>query len=138
MAYRIPNQGDNYIMSAAFQGSSTYLTINLFSNDVTLTATMASSDCTILTAGGYAAQQIHKTAWSLPYLSAGSAEVSASGNDANGFKFSFTAAPNQSAFGYVISHTGVPACIVVEKFASSYYLANAGDTITIKPKVRGT
>ena len=140
MAYQIPNQGDNYIMSAAFQGSSSYLTLNLFSNDVSLTATMASSDCTILTAGGYAASQIHKTAWCIPYLSAGSAEVSASGNNANGFQFSFTAAPNQSAFGYVISNTavGTGICIVVEKFASSYYLANAGDTITIKPKVRAT
>ena len=138
MAYIIPNQGDNHIMSAAFQGSATYLTLNLFSNDVTLTATMVSSDSTSLTAGGYAALQIHKTAWCIPYLSAGSAEVSASGQDPNGFKFSFTAAPNQSAFGYQITNTAANTCIVVEKFASSYYLQNAGDTITIKPKVRAT
>jgi len=64
--------------------------------------------------------------------------VSASGNDANGFKFSFSAAPNQSAFGYVIANTAANKCIVVEKFASSYYLQNAGDTLTIKPKVRAT
>jgi len=138
MSYIIPNEGDAHIMSAAFQGSASYLTLNLFSNDVTLTATMASSDCTTLTAGGYAAAQINQTAWCVSYLSAGSAEVSASGNDSNGFKFSFTAAPNQSAFGYVISNTAANKCIVVEKFASSYYLQNAGDTITIKPKVRAT
>ena len=134
----ISNQGDAHIMSAAFQGSATYLTLSLFSNDVTLTATMVSSDCTTLTAGGYANLQIHKSAWCVPYLSAGSAEVSASGNDSNGFKFSFTGAPNQSAYGYQISNTAANKCIIVEKFASSYYLQNAGDTLTIKPKVRAT
>ena len=136
MAYIIPNEGDKHIMSAAFQASGT-MKLNLFSNDVTLTATMVSSDCTLLTAGGYAEASILATAWCVPYLSAGSAECSASGNDANGFKFSFTAAPNQSAFGYVVSNANAK-CIVVEKFASSYYLANAGDTLTIKPKVRAT
>lgn len=138
MAYIIPNQGDAHIMSAAFQGSASVLVLNIFSNDVTLTATMVSSDCNILTAGGYAAANILASAWCVPYLSAGSAEVSASGNNENGFKFSFSAAPNQSAFGYVISNTAANKCIVVEKFASSYYLQNAGDTLTIKPKVRAT
>ena len=143
MAYIIPNQGDNHIMSAAFQTSG-YMYLNLFSNDVTLTATMASSDCTRLTAGGYTSAwavtgiPIHQTAWCVPYLSAGSAEVSASGAASNGgFLFAFTAAPNQSAYGYVISNSNAKA-IVVEKFASVYYLANAGDTITITPKVRAT
>ena len=138
MSYIVPNQGDAHIMSAAFQGSATYLTLNLFSNDATLTATMASSDCTVLTAGGYAAFQIHKSAWCVPYLTAGSAEVSASGNNANGIQFSFSAAPNQSAYGYIISNTAADKAIAVETFASVYFLANAGDTITIKPKVRGS
>ena len=39
MAYIIPNEGDAHIMSAAFQASGNF-TINLFSNDATLTATM--------------------------------------------------------------------------------------------------
>jgi hypothetical protein len=71
---------------------------------------------------------INQTAWCVPYLSAGSAEVSASGQVANGFQFSFTAAPNQSAFGYMIWNTAANTAIVVEKFASNYYLQNAGDT----------
>ena len=138
MSYIVPNEGDQYIMSAAFQASSTYTTINLFSNNATLTATMTSADCTVLTAGGYAAFEIHKSAWCVPYLTAGSAEVSASGNNANGIQFSFSAAPNQSAYGYVISNTAADKVIAVETFASVYYLANAGDTITIKPKIRGS
>jgi hypothetical protein len=137
-------------MSGAFAGSSTYLTLNLYLNSAItgdtyavngLTATMVSAACSAWTDtlhGGYSGLQIHKSAWSAPYLSAGSAEVSASGNDPNGFKFSFTAAPNQSAFGYVISNTAANACIVVESFAASYYLSNAGDTITIKPKIRAS
>jgi len=148
VAYIIPNQGDSFIMSGAFAGSSTYLTLNLYLNSAmtglqanSLTATMASANVSAWTDtlhGGYSGLQIHKSAWSAPYLSAGSAEVSASGNDPNGFKFSFTAAPNQSAFGYVISNTAANACIVVESFAASYYLSNAGDTITIKPKIRAS
>jgi hypothetical protein len=38
----------------------------------------------------------------------------------------------------MIWNTAANTAIVVEKFASSYYLQNAGDTITIKPKVRAT
>lgn len=143
MSYIIPNEGDNHIMSAAFNASG-YMYLNLFSNDVTLTATMASSDCTRLTAGGYTSAwgftgiPIHQTAWKGPYLTAGSAEMSASGQATNGgFLFAFSAAPNQSAYGYVISNANAKA-LVVEKFASVYYLANAGDTITITPKVRAT
>jgi hypothetical protein len=137
MAYIIPNEGDAHIMSAAFQGSGNF-TINLFSNDVTLTATMLASACTLLTAGGYTGITVHQTAWKVPYLTAGSAECSASGAAENGgFLFAFTAAPNQSAYGYMITNNQ-NKCIVVEKFASVYYLANAGDTITITPKVRAT
>jgi hypothetical protein len=114
------------------------LYLELFSNDVTLSAAMTPTSCTVLTAGGYTGMIINQTAWCVPYLSAGSAEVSASGQVANGFQFSFTAAPNQSAFGYMIWNTAAATAIVVEKFASNYYLQNAGDTITIKPKVRAT
>ena len=137
MAYIIPNTGDKHIMSAAFQASGTF-SLFLFSNDATLTATMVDSDCTKLSAGGYAAKSILASAWCVPYLSAGSAEVSASGNASNGgFQFAFTGAPNQSAYGYGISNADTKL-IVCEKFASVYYLANAGDTITITPKIRAT
>ena len=136
MSYMITNEGDNHILSAAFQGSGT-MELRLFSNDATLSATMTVSALTDFTAGGYAAKSILATAWCVPYLTAGSAEVSASGDDANGFKFSFTGAPNTTAFGYWVENDQNKV-VAVEKFASSYYLANAGDTITIKPKVRGT
>ena len=139
MAYIIPNQGDQHILSAAFQGSAT-LILNLFKNDVTLTADMLSNACTLLTGGGYTTGLfVAPSTWCVPYFTAGSSEVSASGhNSADGFKFTFTAAPNESAYGYVISNTAANKCIVVEKFASFYYLQNAGDTITLKPKVRAT
>jgi hypothetical protein len=138
MAYIIPNEGDAHIMSAAFQASGN-MTINLFSNNPgTLTATMIASSCTLLTAGGYTGITIHTSAWKVPYLTAGSAECSASGAATNGgFLFAFTAAPNQSAYGYTITNNQ-NKLVVVETFASVYYLANAGDTITITPKVRAT
>jgi hypothetical protein len=136
MAYIIPNEGDNHILSAAFQVSGT-MELRLFTNDVTLSATMTVTALTEMTAGGYGGKTILATAWCVPYLTAGSAEVSASGNNANGFQFTFTAAPNQTAYGYWVENDQ-NKLVVVEKFASSYYLANAGDTLTIKPKVRAT
>ena len=137
MAYIVPNEGDAHIMSAAFQGSGNF-TLNLFSNNPTMTATMIASSLTLLTAGGYTGITIHQTAWQSPYLTAGSAECSASGAATNGgFLFAFTAAPNQSAYGYMITNNQ-NKLIAVNTFASVYYLANAGDTITITPKVRGT
>lgn len=137
MSYIIPNEGDAHILSAAFQASGSH-TLFLFSNDATLTATMTVTALTKLTAGGYADKTIAASAWKAPYLTAGSAEVSASGNASNGgFQFAFTAAPYQSAYGYGIENAD-NKIIVVEKFASVYYLANAGDTLTITPKVRGT
>jgi hypothetical protein len=138
MGYIIPNQGDNYIMSAAFQGSSTYLSLNLLQNNPTLTADMVSAACSAITGAAYTELLIHKSAWCVPYFTAGSAEVSASGNNANGFQFSFSAAPDQTAFGYFIANTAANVLICAETFASSYTLANSGDTITIKPKIRAT
>jgi hypothetical protein len=143
MSYIIPNEGDNHIMSAAFNASG-YMYLDLFSNDATLTATMKLRAHYKAYAGGYTSAwaftgiPVHQTAWKGPYLTAGSAECSASGQASNGgFLFAFSAAPNQSAYGYVVSNDNAK-CIVVEKFASVYYLANAGDTITITPKVRAT
>ena len=144
MAYIIPNQGDSYIMSAAFQiGSGTFLSLNLFKSSpatAAMTASAVSADYTVLTGGGYTEKLIHRSAWCVPYLSAGSAEVSASGDGgaSPGFKFSFSAAPNESAFGYMISHTAANRLIVAETFASNYFLQNQGDTITILPKIRAT
>lgn len=137
MGYQIPNQGDSHMMSGAFRGSAN-LYLELISSAATLTAHMTPTAVTALTAGGYTGLMVHVSAWCAPYLTAGSGEVSASGNDPNGFKFTFTAAPNQSAVGYSLWNTAANTLIVVETFASSYYLQNAGDTLTIKPKVRGT
>ena len=136
MSYLVTNEGDKHILSAAFQGSGT-MELRLFQNDATLSATMTVTALTDMTAGGYAAKSVLATAWCVPYLTAGSNEVSASGDDPNGFKFAFTAAPNTTAFGYWVENDQ-NKIVVVEKFASSYYLGNAGDTLTIKPKVRGT
>ena len=136
MAYIIPNEGDNHILSAAFQCSGDML-IRLFTASPTLTADMVITDLQEMTGGGYSGMPIIASAWCVPYFTAGSAEVSASGDDPNGFQFDFTAAVTQTAFGYVITNAN-NKIVAVETFASSYYLGNSGDTLTIKPKIRAT
>jgi hypothetical protein len=114
------------------------MSILLFTADPTLTADMTIASLQEMKQGGYTALPIIASAWCVPYFTAGSAEVSASGNDGTGgFKFSFTATPDVTAFGYAVRNDQAKL-VVVETFASSYTLANAGDTLTITPKVRAT
>ena len=137
MAYVIPNEGEIHIMSAAFQASGNF-EVRLFSGTPTLTGTMTVTALAgyELTAGGYAAKALAASAWCIPFTSANSATVSASGGDAAGLKFTFTAAPNQSAHGYWIENAA-NKLIVVESFTDGpYYLSNAGDTVTVTPYVK--
>jgi hypothetical protein len=138
MAYIVPNQGENRILSGAFRNQGLgNVTIHLYSSALEFTATMsAGTHVTALSAGGYAGIAISATAWSAPFLSAGSAVVSASGNATNGgFLFSFTAAPIQSAYGYYLAST--THLQVVESFSDGpYYLSNSGDTVTVTPYIK--
>lgn len=141
MAYIIPNQGEQKILSGGFNlsaNNSNDVTAGLFSSALTFTATMTLTSVTFLTAGsaGTSTAVIKASAWSVPFVSAGSAAISASGNASNGgFQFGFSAAPNQSAFGYAIFNAA--NLIVVESFSDGpYWLSNAGDTVTVTPYIK--
>lgn len=138
MAYVIPNQGENRILSGAFRHQTLgNVSIMLYSSALEFTATMSAvTHVTAVTAGGIQAIVISATAWSAPFLSAGSAVISASGNATNGgFLFSCSAAAYTSAVGYFLYSTTHLQC--VESFSDGpYYLSNSGDTVTVTPYIK--
>lgn len=142
MAYIFPNEADSFALSAALAKGNMTLRIIAPGNATgfpALTATMTTASFLYLTAGGYADKTVNVSAWCVPFLSAGSAAASASGNASNGgFQFAFTAAPMQSASGYVLE-TSTNKLFLAEYFTDGpYILTNAGDTITITPVVKST
>jgi len=137
MAYIITNAGEQKILLSGMKGGAA-MTASLISSALTLTATMTYSSITNITAGGngVASATVNLSAWCTPFLSAGSAAISASGNATNGgFLFSFTGTPNQSAVGYAIWDAS--NLFIVETFSDGpYWLSNAGDTVTVTPYVK--
>ena len=145
MAYIIPNEGESRILSGSFCvtggiAGQNNMTASLISSALTLTATMTLSSVTHLTGGrggnGICSATIQGSAWCIPWASAGSATISASGNASNGgFLFSFTAAPLISAVGYAVWDATKLVCY--ESFSDGpYYLSNAGDTVTVTPYIK--
>ncbi len=141
MGFIFPNQGDTWLLSGALMRATSYK-LGLFASAQTLSATLttALANMTALNAsGGYAPFTVYTSAWCVPFLSAGSAVSSAVGaTAAAGFQFTFSAAPNQSAYGYYITPpTG--ELLLAETFSDGpYYLSNAGDTVTVLPYVKGS
>lgn len=142
MAYIFPNQADIFSLSAALGKGNMTLRILAPSNSsgfAVLSADMTTASFQYLSGGGYADKAVIASAWAVPWFSAGSAASSASGNaGTGGFQFSFTAAPNMSASGYVLE-TATNKLFLAEYFSDGpYVLTNAGDTLTITPIVKTT
>lgn len=142
MAYIFPNQADVFSISAALSKGNMILRIIAPSNATgfaTLSADQTTASFQYLSGGGYADLTMNLSAWCAPYFSANSAESSAVGPTAgSGFLFTFSAAPNMSASGYVLE-TSTNKLFLAEYFSDGpYILSNSGDTITIKPVVRVT
>ncbi len=142
MAYIITNLGEQKILSGGFNLTASVandVTAGLISTALTFTATMTLTSVTFLTAGsaGVSTATIKASAWCVPFVSAGSAAISASGNASNGgFQFGFSGVPNQSAVGYAIFNA-VNGLLIVETFSDGpYWLSNAGDTVTVTPYVK--
>ncbi len=143
MAFIFPNQADVYSLSAALSKENVILRVLAPSNSsgfAALSADMTTASFQYLSGGGYADLTVNLSAWCPPYFSANSAESSAAGPTAGaGFMFSFTAAPNMSASGYVLESATTRKLFLAEYFTDGpYILSNAGDTVTIKPVVRNT
>lgn len=142
MVYIFPNQSDVFSLSAALAKGNMILRILAPSNSTgfaALSADQTTASFQYLSGGGYADVTMNLSAWSVPVFSANSAESSAVGPTAgSGFLFTFTAAPNMSASGYVLE-TSTNKLFFAEYFSDGpYILSNAGDTITIKPVIRST
>lgn len=142
MAYIFPNEADSFALSAALAKGNMKLKLMAPSNATgfpALTATMTTASFLYVTAGGYADKTVYVSAWCVPFLSAGSAAASASGNAfTGGFQFAFTGAPRMSASGYVLE-TSTSKLFLAEYFTDGpYILTNAGDTVTITPVVKST
>jgi hypothetical protein len=141
VAYIITNQGESRILSGGLAASAPgNMTASLICSALTFTATMTLTSVTQFTAGragnGICSALLNTTAWCVPFVSAGSAAMSASGNGAGGgYYYAFTAAPNLSAVGYAIWDNS--NLYIVETFSDGpYYLSNAGDTVTVTPYVK--
>lgn len=142
MAFIFPNQADSFSLSATLAAGNMILRVLAPSNSsgfAALSADMTTASFQYLSGGGYADLTMNLSAWCVPYFSANSAESSAVGPTAGaGFLFSFTAAPNMSASGYVLE-TATNKLFLAEYFTDGpYILSNAGDTVTIKPVARCT
>lgn len=144
MAFIFPNESDVFSLSATLGKGNMTLRVICPQNATgfaALTAVNTTADFQFLSAGGHNASgtTVFPSAWAIPYLSAGSAEASAtSAVAASGYIFAFTAACLQSASGYLLE-TSTNKLFMVEYFTDGpYILSNAGDTITIKPVVRST
>lgn len=142
MAFIFPNEADVFSLSAALAKGNMILRVLAPSNSsgfAALSANMTTASFQYLSGGGYGDLTMNLSAWCAPYFSANSAESSAAGPTAGaGFMFSFTAAPNMSASGYVLE-TSTNKLFLAEYFTDGpYILSNAGDTVTIKPVVRNT
>ena len=137
MAYIITNMGEQRILSGGLcRVGSPLMTAGLVMSAYELTATMTLTSVTIFSAGragnGLCTAQLSATGWCAPFLSAGYATISATGE---GLRFAFTAAPNKSAVGYALyDDTNM---FILETFSDGpYYLSNAGDTVTVTPYVK--
>lgn len=142
MAFIFPNEADSFSLSATLAKGNMILRVLAPSNSsgfAALSANMTTASFQYLSGGGYADLTMNLSAWCVPYFSANSAESSAAGPTAGaGFMFSFSAAPNMSASGYVLE-TSTNKLFLAEYFTDGpYILSNAGDTVTIKPVVRNT
>ena len=142
MGYIFPNQADVFSLSAALAKGNMILRVLAPSNATgfaVLSADMTTASFQYLSGGGYADVTMNLSAWCVPAFSANSAESSAVGPTAGaGFIFTFSAAPNMSASGYVLE-TATNKLFLAEYFSDGpYILSNAGDTVTIKPVVRST
>lgn len=142
MTYYFPNEADVFSLSATLAKGNMILRILAPSNSTgfaVLSANMTTASFQYLSGGGYADVTMNLSAWCAPYFSANSAESSAVGaTAAAGFQFTFTAAPNMSASGYVLE-TSTNKLLLAEYFSDGpYILSNAGDTVTIRPYIRST
>jgi hypothetical protein len=132
MALTVPNEGEVQILNLLTNkvaGAS--LTIDLFSSNTNPTGASVLADFTLVTGGGYAANVIANTGWTVT----GGAPSFA---NAAPVVWTFTSVPaDPNVFGYII-HTNNSKVVAAERFPvgiAPFIISAAGETVTVTPVV---
>lgn len=134
MAVIVPNTAEIlWIKHALNHTSPENLSLKLFSNNITLSATTVIGDFTEVTGGGYAAKTLTGSSWSVATNGSGEAEATYA---AQTFTFTGTIGGSGIVYGYYYVQVTSGALIACEKFASSFTPSVNGDAITFTPTLQ--
>lgn len=107
--------------------------LQLFSTDMTLSATTVIGDFTEVSGGGYAAKSLTGSSFSVSTNGSGEAEATYA---AQTFTFTGTTSGSGIVYGYYYVQTSSGALMGCEKFASSFTPTSNGDALTFTPTLQ--